>query len=87
MEKNYHLEKAKDLVNKYYSFANNQLDAIQMVDNVVLTTLCQKIDSLDGHVNIKGDFDMQEIKDRVSEMKYWQLVAVELQNIKQDMAV
>lgn len=76
-------QKAKELINMYYGCNDtNQLGAIEMVERVLLGTLCEKIDSLHSHVFIRKDFDLPLIESQIQQLKNWQEVAAELQNIK-----
>jgi len=75
-------QKAKELVNMYYSYAKTQEEAIQMVDNVLLTTLCQKIDDLHLNALVNGDMDDNFIKPSIQVLKWWQEVAYEVSLLK-----
>ncbi len=75
-------EKARQLINMYYTNASSQLEAIEISERVVLTTLCQAIDSLHGHLFFRNDFDFELTKSQIKQLKNWQEVAAELQNIK-----
>jgi hypothetical protein len=75
-------EKAKQLINMYYANASSQIEAIEISERVVLTTLCQIIDSLHGHIFYINDFDFELTKSQIGVLKSWQEVAAELQNIK-----
>jgi hypothetical protein len=76
-------QKAKELINTYYGCNNtNQLGAIEMVERVLLGTICERIDSLHSHVVIRNDYDLELIKSSINQLKSWQEVAVEIDNIK-----
>ncbi len=74
-------QKAKELINMHYRHCSSQQEAIDYVDKVLLTTLCQKIDSLHNHVFHVKDFDLPLIESSIQQLKYWQEVAYELQKI------
>lgn len=81
-------EKAKQLINTYYGCNNtNQLGAIEMVERVLLGTLCERIDNLHGHVFHTGDYDLDLIKSSILQLKNWQEVCVELDRIKRAIPV
>ncbi len=80
-------DKASELINEYYTYAKSEREAISMVENVILTTLCQKIDSLDGHVFFRKDFDEDLIKSSIKGLKYWQEVACEVEQRKKNLPV
>lgn len=80
-------EKAQQLVNMCYNHVGSQLQAIEMAERAVLGTICERIDSLDSHIFFRKDFDEPLLKSAIKELKSWQEVAAELQNIKTAMAV
>lgn len=80
-------EKAKELVNMYYSHAKTQAEALQMVDNILLGTLCERIDSLHGHVFFRKDFDIALIESAIQQLKWWQEVAYEIQQLRINLQV
>jgi len=81
-------QKAKDLVNYYYGIgAKNQLEAIEIVELIVLTTFCQQTDSLHGHVIVKDDYDMHLIKSAIIRLKWQQELAYELHRLKNALSV
>ena len=47
-------EKARQLVNLYYSHSKTQLQAIEICERIVLTEMCKQVDSLHGHLD---DYD------------------------------
>jgi len=75
-------DKAKELVNMYYAYAKTQEEAIQMVDNVLLTTMCQKIDDLHTNTVISGDMDENFVKPSIQVLKWLQEVAYEVSKLK-----
>lgn len=75
-------EKARELVNQYYGHSRNQLQAIETVERVILTRMCQDIDSLHSHLFFRNDFDFELTKSEINQLKNWQEVAYELQNMK-----
>jgi menaquinone-dependent protoporphyrinogen IX oxidase len=77
-------EKAKQLVNMYYSHSKTQLQAVEICEKVVLTTMCQQVDSLHGHL---GDYDKALIVSSINQLKWQQEIAVELQRIKNKIPV
>lgn len=72
-------QKAKELINMYYSYAKTQLEAIQLVENVLLNTICQKIDDMHRNVVERGDMDENYVKSSIQGLKWWTEVAVECQ--------
>lgn len=73
--------KAKQLVNMYYAHSKTQNEAIQIVDGVLLRTLCQKIDSLHDHIFNRKDFDDALIKSQIQELKRWHEVCCEVSKL------
>ena len=80
-------QKAQELINQYYGYTKSQKEAIQAVDEVLLTRLCQDIDNLHGHHVIKKDYDEALVISAINSLKYWQEVAVEVKNISNKMPV
>ena len=82
-------EKARQLVNQYYGYdgINNQREAIESVERIVLTTMCQQIDSLHGHSIISDDYDLPLIKSSITQLKYQQEIAYELGQLKNALQV
>ena len=80
-------DKARELVNMYYNHSTSQAEAIRMVEGVLLTTLCQIIDSLHGHVFFRRDYDEELMKTGINNLKWWQEVAYEVQQIKMKLPV
>lgn len=78
-------QKAKELVNMYYSYAKTQLEAIQLVENVLLNTICQKIDDIHRNVVERGDMDENYVKPSIQGLKWWQEVACEVESLKMKM--
>lgn len=79
--------KAKELINMYYDHSKSQKQAIDICENVVLTTLCQKIDSLHDHVFHRKDFGQPLMESAIKHLKWWQEVASELQKLKDKLPV
>lgn len=75
-------QKAKELVNMYYAHAKTQEQAIQLADNAILTTMCQKIDDLHMNAVIRGDMDENFVKPSIQVLKWWQEVAYEVSQLK-----
>ena len=80
-------EKAKELVNMYYSHSRTQEQAMQLVDEAILTTMCQKIDDLHENTVIRGDMDENFVKPSIKVLKWWQEVANEVQKLKIKLSV
>lgn len=80
-------EKAKELVNMYYAHAKTQEEAIQMADNAILTSICQKIDELHENVVIRNDMDKDYVKPSIKILKWWQSVACEVSRLKSKLPV
>ena len=82
-------EKARQLVNQYYGYdgINNQREAIEEVERIVLTSFCQQTDSLHGHVIVKDDYDMGLIKSAIIQLKWQQELAYELHLLKMALSV
>lgn len=80
-------QKANELINMYYNHSNSQAEAIDIVDRVLLATICEKIDSLHGHVFFRKDFDLDLIGSSIQHLKYWQEVASEVQKAKDRLLV
>lgn len=80
-------EKARELINMYYGHSRSQLEAIEICERVVLTTMCQKIDSLHGHVFFRNDYDEALIKSAILQLKWQQEIAFELASIKNQIPV
>jgi len=72
-------QKSLELINMYYNHSKSQKEAIGICNEVVLKTICQKIDSLHSHVSIKRDYDEALIMSSINQLKYWQEVAYYLQ--------
>lgn len=82
-------EKARQLVNQYYGYdgINNQREAIEAVERIVLATCCQKIDSLHAHVIVKDDYDIHLIKSAIIQLKNQQEIAYELHLMRMELSV
>lgn len=82
------IEKAKDLVNMYYNHTATQKQAIETAERVVLSTLCKEIDSFHAAINRRENaFDDVLVLSTVKRLKNWQEVAVELQALKDAIAI
>jgi hypothetical protein len=75
-------QKARELINMYYNHNETQLGAINSVDKVLMATICEKIDSLHGHMFFRMDFDLPLIESSIKHLKFWQEVAAEVQKIR-----
>jgi len=81
-------EKARQLVNMYYSHSKSQLQAVEICERVVLTEMCQQVDSLHGHVCGKDSYyDKDLIISAINQLKNQQEIAVELGRIKNKIPV
>lgn len=81
-------QKARELINTYYGCNDtNQLGAIEMVERVLLGTICERIDNLYGHINYQKDYDAELINSAINQLKSWQEVAVELGKFKDQIPV
>jgi hypothetical protein len=87
MGNNYHLEKAKSLVNKFYAESESQLEAIRRADEAVYTSLCQRISVLHRKSCDEHKYTLEQVNSYLDDLKYWQLVAAELQNLRRTMSV
>jgi hypothetical protein len=47
-----------------------------------MATICEKIDSLHGHMFFRMDFDLPLIESSIKHLKFWQEVAAEVQKIR-----
>jgi len=80
-------EKAKQLVNLYYSHSKTQLQAIEICERIVLTEMCQQIDSFHGHVCVSDDYDKALTISSINQLKWQQELALELQRLKNKVPV
>jgi hypothetical protein len=80
-------DKANELVNMYYAHSKTQAETISIVENVLLNSLCQKIDSLHIHVFISQDFDDELIKSSIQQLKWWQEVSCEVGKLKDKLPI
>lgn len=80
---NHHLEKAKSLINKFYAESESQLEAIRKADEAVYTSLCKRISILHRKSCEEHKYTLEQVNQYLDDLKYWQLVAVELQNIRE----
>lgn len=80
-------DKAKELVNMYYTHARTQEQAIDMADKSVLTTMCQKIDKLHIATVKNGEMDENFVKPSIEVLKWWQEVSSELQKLRDKIPV
>jgi len=80
-------EKARQLVNIYYSHSKSQLQAIEICERIVLTEMCQQVDSLHDHTIIKNDYGKELIISYINQLKNQQEIAIELQRMKNKVPV
>jgi len=80
-------EKAIGLINMYYNHSKSQHEAIIMVEEVLLTGFCQKVDSLHNHVFNTKDFDEALIKSSIQQLKYDQEIAYHVRQIKNKLPI
>lgn len=82
-------EKARQLVNQYYGYdgINNQREAIESVERIVLTNFCQQTDSLHNHVVLRNDYDMPLIVSAINRLKWEQELTYELGQMKNALSV
>lgn len=81
-------QKATELINMYYGYgARTQLAAIEEVERIVLTRLCQEIDDMHIHIVLAGDYDVNIVKPSIQKLKFWQEVAASLQQFKHKIPV
>jgi len=77
-------EKARQLVNLYYSHSKSQSQAIEICERIVLAEMCKQVDSLHGHL---ADYDKALIVSSINQLKWQQEIAVELGRIKNKIPV
>ncbi len=73
---------ANNLVNMYYNHSETQLEAIEISERVILTSMCQEIDSIHQHVCMDDDYDKELIQARIKCLKSKQEIVYELSKIK-----